>query len=304
MPIPITFTFDPNLPANAAASPGSYQNGANAAASQTQSNSNPQQTGPNPLVITTQTKSPLGGDEQLVVQVAPNVGVWEIQNEPNLTYSFYTIERGPNNTVRRNFVSKQVIKLTGFVSQDKQTFTCTRQQLIDFGFASEIAKYQANEIEIKTQIVILATKPSTKENVNQNYNFDINVAPKTPTTQPFPASLVIVSNTNSGGLPNFSGPDIYNIKKPAGGYITLQFSCTNLVEKGAFALTSLPDLDDQLITITNNAGTKYTNLVETSALGRFQAGVSFKSSDYTHTFPNTSTPVPISAVVTSPIIIL
>ena len=296
-----TFTYDPQIAPGAAASAGSITNNAsNTTAAATAVNTNPQQTGPNPLEITTQTTTPTGGDEQLTVKVAANTGPWEISSQPVLSYVFYTIERGPNNTITKTVEGRQTTSIVGFVSQDKKTFNITRQSLIDAEFEGEIEDYQGEELEFNTQIKVLAINTATQETVQQNYNFVILVPPQTPTSQTPPGSLVIVSNTNSGDLPNFSGPDFYNIKKPAGGYITLQFSCANLIQKGEFELVLIPEIETQSIVITNSPSTKYTNLVETSAKGRFQASVRYKSSSYTHTFPNTSEPVPINAGATSP----
>jgi hypothetical protein len=296
-----TFNFDPSISPSAASSPGSYVNNAsNVTAAASGVITNPQQTGPNPLEIITQTKNTIGGDELLVVKISPNSGTWEMDDQPVMSYTLYTIKKGPNNSITRTVESRQNTRLVGFVSQDKQTFTCSRAALISAEFQGELEDYEGDEIEITTQIKILANNTSTQETVRQNYNFLIYVPPATPSTQTPPGSLVIVSNTNSGELPNFSGPDIYNIKKPTGGYVTLQFSCPNLIQKGEFELVLIPEIEIQSIVITNNPGTKYTNLVETSAKGRFQASVRYKSSSYTHIFPNTSDPVPINAGATSP----
>ena len=298
-----TFKYDPAVPASAASSPGSFVNGASGTQNQNISNTNP--TVP-ALIETQRTTSPNQTTDLIRVDVAPNVGVWTISATQTLTYSYKKITRGPNNTVTKTEKYKGSQSLTGFVSNNGQTFQFTKAaaEVVLNGAIPQIDRVNG---EVNCQIQVTAIPADRVKNPqNQTLSFNFNYVYPTQVTNNTtePGSLVIVQETSSGELPNFSGDNYYNIKKGPGGYITLKFSCTNLIEKGAFALTSIPDLVDQQIRITNNSDTKYTNLIETNAIGRFQASVRYKSSDLTVTFPNTSTPVPANAGATSPIITL
>jgi len=298
-----TFKYDPAVPASAASSPGSFVNGASGTENQNISNTNPTV----PALITSDlTTAANGGTDLLKVIVAPNVGVWTISSTQTLTYSYKKITRGPNNSEIKTEQKTGTQSLTGFVTNNGQTFQFTKASA-DVLFNGLIPESDRINSEINCQIQVTAVPADRVTNPqNQTLPFNFNVVyPKQVTnTQTEPGSLVIVSQTSSGDLPNYSGDDIYNIKRPAGGYITLKFSCTNLIQKGAFGLVSLPGLEYQTIRITNNAGTKYTNLIETDARGTFQAEVKYKSNDLTVTFSNSSTPVPANAVATSPIITL
>ena len=53
-------------------------------------------------------------------------------------------------------------------------------------------------------------------------------------------------------------------------------------------VTAIPSLDEATITITNNSGTKYTNVIEVKNLGTFQLGVRYTSDDLKWTNPNTN----------------
>ena len=298
-----TFKYDPSVPASAASSPGSFVNGASGTENQNMSNTNPTV----PALITSDlTTATNGGTDLLKVIVAPNVGAWTISSTQTLTYSYKKITRGPNNSEIKTEQKTGTQSLTGFVTNNGQTFQFTKANA-DVLFNGLIPESDRINSEINCQIQVTAVPADRVANPqNQTLPFNFNVVyPKQVTnTQTEPGSLVIVSQTSSGDLPNYSGDDIYNIKKPAGGYITLKFSCTNLIQKGAFGLVSLPGLEYQTIRITNNAGTKYTNLIETDARGTFQAEVKYKSNDLTITFPNTNTTVPANAGATSPIITL
>jgi hypothetical protein len=297
------FKYDPAIPASAASSPGSFVNGASGTQNQNISNTNPTV----PAMITSDLITATnGGTDLLKVIVAPNVGVWTISSTQTLTYSYKKITRGPNNSELKTEQKTGTQSLTGFVTNNGQTFQFTKANA-DVLFNGLIPVSDRTNAEINCQIQVTAVPADRVANPqNQTLSFNFNVVyPKQLTNeQTPPGSLVIVSQTSSGDLPNYSGDDIYNIKKPAGGYITLKFSCTNLIEKGAFGLVSLPGLEYQTIRITNNAGTKYTNLIETEARGTFQAEVKYKSNDLTITYPNTSTTVPASVGATSPIITL
>lgn len=297
------FKYDPSVPAAASSSPGSLVNGASGVENQNISNTNP--TVP-ALIETQRTTSPNQSTDLIRVDVAPNVGVWTISSTQTLSYSYKKISRSANNTITKTQKYTGTQSLTGFVSNNGQTFQFTKNalELLLNGVIPEIDRVNG---EVNCQIQITAV-PADRVRYPQNqtlpFNFNLVYPTQVTNNTTEPGSLVIVQETNSGELPSFAGEDYYNIKKGPGGYITLKFSCTNLVQKGAFQLVSVPNGIQQQITITKNSDTRYTNLIETNVIGTFQASVDYKSNDLTVTLPNSSSPTLVNTAATSPIITL
>jgi hypothetical protein len=150
-----------------------------------------------------------------------------------------------------------------------------------------------------TVTAVPTDKVKNPQNVPQSFNFNFTPIPLTTQTQP--GALFKVSETYGENLPNFNGDDYYNIKKPTGGYITYQFTCTGLISKGSADVYSIPSLDKQNIIITNNTNTKYTNVIELNTVGVFQLEVRYTSEDYVVTDINSSNfGKPINVGATSP----
>jgi hypothetical protein len=246
-------------------------------------NLNPQNTGIPPLEITNQTKSLIGGDEELIVKVKPDVGVWKIDTQPTISYVVYTVGLGTNNTISRNKVEEaDNVIIEGFVSQDQQTFTCTKQNLIDAEFESVLDIYKDSNVQIEVSITLVAIPDDKEKNptyVRRNIPFKINVQ---STETKGKGRLTLVSNTNSGELPNLNGDSYYNIVKPNGGYYTYQFTPLTEITKSEIEVYRVPELDKLTTTITNGPSTKYTNLIQLSALGTFQLGVRYIQNEKTN----------------------
>jgi len=282
----VNFTFNPGLQNNITSSAGGYVNPTVQEQPNVQqqdkagANLNPQNTGIPPLEITNQTKSIVGGDEELVVKVKPDVGVWRIDTQPTISYVVYTVGLGTNNTITRNEVEKEDnVRIVGFVSQDQQTFTCTKQNLIEAEFEGVLDIYKDSNVQIEVSITLVAVPEDKEKNptyVRRNIPFKINVQ---PTETKGKGLLTLVSNTNSGGLPNLNGDSYYNIIKPNGGYYTYQFTPLADITKLGIEVFRVPELDKLTTTITNGPNTKYTNLIQLSALGTFQLGVRYKQND-------------------------
>ena len=285
----VNFTFNPALENAITSSPGGSTNPTVQEQPTVQqqdkagANLNPQNTGVPPLEITNQTKSPIGGDEELVVKVKPDVGVWKIDTQPTISYVVYTVGLGTNNTITRNKVEEaDNVIIEGFVSQDQQTFTCTKQNLIDAEFESVLDIYKDSNVQIEVSITLVAIPEDKEKNptyVRRNIPFKINVQ---STETKGKGRLTLVSNTNSGELPNLNGDSYYNIVKPNGGYYTYQFTPLTEITKSEIEVYRVPELDKLTTTITNGPGTKYTNLIQLSALGTFQLGVKYIQNDKTN----------------------
>jgi hypothetical protein len=301
----VDFTFNPSLP-NQTSSPGAYAD----TTTQQQlsipqqdkagSNLNPQNNGVYPTEVTNQTKNPIGGDEELVVKVKPNIGIWKINSQPTMSYSVYTVSVGANNSIvkQERKTTKTPVSIVGFVSEDQQTFTCTRQKLIEEEFEDVLELYKNFDLRIETQI-ILSVVPEDKEknpkDVTAPQTFVINVP---PTTTEGLGRLTLVSDTNTERLPKFDGNSYYNIVKPNGGYYTYQFTPTDeifvpnfetstsppIVNRIRTKIFKFPQLNETSFIIRRNSDTKYTNLIEVSDLGEFQLSITYTQSN----IPNTT----------------
>jgi hypothetical protein len=282
----VNFTFNPGLQNNITSSAGGSTNPTVQEQSNVEqqdkagANLNPQNTGVPPLEITNQTKSPIGGDEELVVKVKPNVGDWKIETQPTISYVVYTVGLGENNTITRNNVKDaDNVIIDGFVSEDQQTFTCTKQNLIDSEFEDVLNLYKDSNVQIEVSITLVAIPDDKEKNptyVRRNLLFKINVL---STETKGKGRLTLVSNTNSGELPNLNGNSYYNIVKPNGGYYTYQFTPLTNITKIQTEVYRFPELNKLTTTITNGTDTKYTNLIEISALGTFQLVVTYAQND-------------------------
>jgi hypothetical protein len=281
------FTFNPKLKDVTTSSPGSYSNTTSQQQSSVQqqdlagANLNPQNTGVYPVEVTNQTKNPISGDEELVVKVKPDVGVWRINSQPTISYVVYTVSVGANNSIvkQERKSTKTPVSIVGFVSEDQQTFTCTRQKLIEEEFKDVLELYKNFDLRIETDITLLIYPEDTTKNLKEvpsSQKFNINVP---PTITEGLGRLTLVSDTNSGGLPNLNGDSYYNIIKPNGGYYTYLFTPITDITKLEIEVFRVPELDKLTTTITNGPNTKYTNLIQLSALGTFQLGVRYKQNN-------------------------
>jgi hypothetical protein len=249
-------------------------------------NLNPQNNGVYPVEVTNQTKNPIGGDEELVVKVKPDVGVWRINGQPTMSYLVYTVSVGANNSIVKQVrkTTETPVSIVGFVSEDQQTFTCTRQKLIESEFGDVLELYKNFDLRIETDITLLVYPEDTTKNpkeVLSPQKFNINVP---PTTTEGLGRLTLVSDTNSGRLPNFKGDSYYNIVKPNGGYYTYQFTPTTEITKTKVEILKVPQLGRVSYSTINNSDTKYTTLISLlSPKGEFELSITYTQSNTTFT---------------------
>ena len=303
------YTFDPSIVASAAASPGGYQNPENQTANAPQAdvpNANQQLYGPEPLI--SETEDLISGriTEKVTISVNPQVGAWVLDNKVEMDISIFD-EVVENNEVKTTLNRTVNTDITNYVNNN--IFTITYNQIADMLINNPISQFAQNPIKNNQVVTIqFCVESSAVDNIKypnkalRCVNFYFKPSRYVTTSvvnETIPGSLIKVLETQSGALPNFNGPDFYNIKKPAGGYITLQFTCTNLINKGDFSIYSIPAFDKQTITIVNNSDTKYTNVVTINNLGTFQAEVRYTSEDYVVTDTTSSNfgkPISIGAV--------
>jgi len=251
-------------------------------------NINPQETGVNPLKPFI-TSTPNGGTSNLKVEVNQSAGAWEIESTVMMSYTINKKSIGANNSITETIIeTKKDIPFTQYVSNDKQTFEITQAQVNAY-LTTTVQETNLKNNKVYSQFVVVANaldKVKYPQPVKQSYNF-VSVPSSTPPEND-PGSLVKVGETDSGDLPNYNGTSYYNIKKPAGGYITFQFSCPNLITIKPAEVYEVPNLVRQNITITNNAGTKLTNLIEFSGVGEFQLSVRYTSDNFKWLNPNSN----------------
>ncbi len=97
-------------------------------------------------------------------------------------------------------------------------------------------------------------------------------------------SLVFVQRSDEDVLPNVSGKEYYNIKRPDGGYITYRFTCPRCVISKVQVVLAREQTTIQNITITNNSGTKYTNVIDVNTSGLCELQVTYNNADVAGTF--------------------
>ena len=298
------FTYDPAVSASQTSSPGGYNDVTNTNTTSTvpSVNTNPQ---PTTLVPTYETAP--GGEvtKKLTVNVGSGIGVWNITNAVKMTVSTFDVTTINNRTVQ---TLKTTIETTISNYVVNNVFTITNENIKNILFDNPISPFDTKKINpgqvVSIQFVIQANavdKVKYPQTTEQSFNFYYN-KPVTSSSltglspaellskilENQPGSLVKVGESNNVDLPNYSGPSYYNIKKPAGGYITYRFVCSGLLTIQPPTVTAIPSLDEATITITNNSGTKYTNVIEVKNLGTFQLGVRYTSDDLKWTNPNTN----------------
>ena len=277
------FTFNPALQNKTTSSPGAYADTTTQqqlSVSQQDdfgSNPNPQNTGPIPLIQYKQIKDETGSTSQLEVKVNPEVTGWKINNTNLYSYTINEVVEGPNNTIKLNQVKKlDNQKLEQFVSEDQQEFIVNEQQMIELLNLNDYKISTTKTIVFITLTAVPDDRSVNPENVTLNFTFELNIPSVVKRGK---GRLTLVSDTNSGGLPNFNGNSYYNIEKPNGGYYTYQLTPTTNLTVLKTEIVRVPEIDTMTITITNGPNTKYTNLIRVSALGEFQLAIRYIESE-------------------------
>ena len=290
-----TFTFDPKIEPSAASSPGSLVNNAtDTTAAATAVNNNSQQTGPSKFITVTQTKNQIGGDQELVVKLDDSTsdGPYLMDTQPSIGWTFYTIKRGPNNTIveeQESFVDST--RIVGFVSQDRKTFTCTRESLISAEFEEDIDEFLEFDIKIKIEIRLLAIPvDQTKKPVTTKYNFEIFV-PSSRVEQGF-GSISFIGEKPNSEIPNFNGKEYYSINNiDKGVYLVYKFNCPACNLDG-FDVVSADNVNNvqNISVIGPNPETKYQNIIQVDAKGTFKLRIKYRNVGSSTPFTAMSTP--------------
>ena len=293
------FKYDPAINAASASSPGGYtgnNQSSNIVSNPNAVNTNPQNTGPVTLISKYETKT--GGEitNKLTVNVNPDAGAWIIEKVVKMTISVFSRETINNNTTK---VLTTTVDTTVSDYVVNNIFTITSDDVKKLLITNPIYPFNSSPIKVGQIVTIqfgvtanAVDKVKYPKPTNQSFNFNFtsqkvdspitNISELTP-----PGSLIEVYESNNVNLPDYSGPDFYNIKKPAGGYITFKFVCNGLLSKKEPEVFLIPELNKETIKITNNANTKYTNVIEVNNIGKFKLSVGYTADGYR--FLNTTT---------------
>jgi hypothetical protein len=310
------FKYDPSVIAAEAASPGGYagNNQTSVVSPSMNSNTNPQNTAPVTLVSKYEAKSPPDVTDKLTVSVNTDAGVWNIKKFVKMTVSVFNRTVVNNNTTQ---TLKTTVETTLSNYVVNNIFAITHDNIKTLLFDTPIVPFNTTPIKpdevVSIQFVITADAVDkvkypqpTIQSFNFVYNKPVTDSPLSPAAllasvlNAQPGSLIRVGETFSGGLPDYNGTSYYNVKKPAGGYITFRFVCPNLLTIKSPNVAALPSTDNQTIVITNGTDTKYTNVIEVKNIGAFQMSIDYTSSDLKWTNPNTNSVELVTGTVTSP----
>jgi len=287
------YTFDPSIVASAASSPGGYQNPENQTANAPQAetpNTNPQTVGPLTM-IGTAIQLNESKTQSLNVKINPQATGWVLAPNADMSYTVYELQ-DVNNTVTRKLITKSLVGVGGQVSNNEFNITLTD---VESYFINDIPK-----IEGKTQIdlvFILKAYKGQEQPVIQQFQFKVwYTAPgqtqvpveNVPTTQTAPTfpqkQISLIKLTDSPNLQG-DGWSYYNIKKPAGGYITYNFTIDG-VTFNEQNVASSKILDANTYEVINYGGsggvsTNYTNEIIINKLGSFRLQVDYRPYGFT-----------------------
>jgi hypothetical protein len=295
----VDFTFNPTLENAKTSSAGGYANPTVQEQPTVQqqeeagATANIQNTMLNEPIFVTKKTNELGTEEVTakIGQSDFEDGGWTINPVALYSFRINVIEVGPNNTVTSSKItSGNFLDLAGFVSQDGQTFSITRDQFIQAKFIEDIEFEKGKRLEIQTEIKLTA-RPADREKYpndsTKEINFRIIVPSSELRVQP-EGSLSFIERSTDVALPRFQGPLYYNIVRPDGGYITYRFNCPRCVISKVQVSRSSNQTVPLVVTTTNDSNTRYTNVIDVNALGSFVLSIIYQNADNPGTFTATS----------------
>ena len=296
----VNFTFNPTLENVKTSSPGgnadttTQQDISLSQQEEAGATANIQNTMLNEPIFVTKKTNELGLTEEVTAKIGQSDfedGGWTINPVALYSFQINVIEVGSNNTVTsRKLTSGNFLDLAGFVSQDGQTFSITRDQFIQAKFIEDIEFEKGKRLEIQTEIKLTA-RPADREKYpndsTKEINFRIIVPSSELRVQP-EGSLSFIERSTDVALPGFQGPLYYNIVRPDGGYITYRFNCSRCVISKVQVARSSNQTVPLVVTTTNDSNTKYTNVINVNALGSFVLSIIYQNADNPGTFTATS----------------
>jgi hypothetical protein len=308
------FNYNPSLSGTSMTSPGSITNpeAANTPVASTTAttattttnvtnvapgvNTNPQNTGPKTLIIVTDSKDARGSTTQLTVRVNPEAGAWKIDTQTDYSYQIEDIVPGPTNRYIGDRIETGYRQpFNGYVSADQQEFSISKEQMIKVVGIDDLDE---KNIRAYTQIELYVRPDDKVKNPNDvilNYNFnifqtDIKEGDPVVATPPPPVTTSgttfpekQLSITLVGESPDIQGMGLeyFNIKKPAGGYITFRFNSPDFKDSW---------YNDRAILNSNNQIAPYSGRLNVdsqtyeytvNSLGVFKLKISYKPYGFT-----------------------
>ena len=284
------FNYNPALNGIASLTPGgSIDTTVTQTTSSVPPNDNPQTTGP-VTMVGTEVQLNESKTQSLNVKVSPQSTGWILSPNADMRYTVYQLEE-VNNVVSRKYISKSTITVAGQVKNNEFNVTLTE---VESYFINNIPK-----IEGKTQIdivFILKAYKGQEQPVEQQFPFKVwyttpnqsqvpvSNVPTSQTSPTFPQQqLSLVRLPDSTNLQG-NGFSYYNIKKPAGGYITYNFTTEKPFEEQNVDNYKILDANTYESVNTSGGGgasTKYTNEVIVNRLGSFRLQVQYRPYGFT-----------------------
>ena len=284
------FTFDPAVSASQTSSPGGYNNTTsnNTTVVVPAANTNPQTINPVTLISETEDVIPNEITSKLVVKVNPDAGVWTIQTGVDMNVSVFEEVTTNNNTIKTLNRVANTILLNNVINN---TFTVTYKEIADLLINQPIEPFKTLPIKfgqvVTIQFVvyaIAADKVKYPQPVKQSFNFNFTrsrvsggptsaLPASKPTFAEQPLSITLVGE---GDVLQGNGPEFFNIKKPAGGYITYKFNAPQF-NVNNYVVNAIVDLDGFPVqsSATSGNNTKYTYLWNVDSLGTFKLKVEY-----------------------------
>jgi hypothetical protein len=278
------FIYNPSLLPENAASPGSYQNGANASISTSNTNTNPQNTGPITM-ISSYSPSQVNPDS-LNVKINPQINGWLIDFNVKMNFTIKEIEQ-VNGQVTTKLIKQDTVSISNLVTNNQ--FNITKNYIISNNLLSYTPIVGKSQIEI---VFILKAISTQQKPTEQQFSFNIYYT--TPNQTQVPTQNVPVGQTKITypekpfaivglGYQDTlfgNGPTFYNIVKPGGGFIGMEFTPPAGEQINQSWIVSVKVINKNYsvlkISTENSQNTKLTNVINVSGLGEFRLQIEYK----------------------------
>ena len=279
------FTYDPAVSASQTSSPGGYNDTTNTNTTVTTPapDTNPQTKGPVTLLSQTEDAVPGEVTSKLTVSVNPDAGVWALQSAADMKISLF--EKSTAD------VANRVVTTTiGPEYFQNNVFTITYSDIANIIINKPIEPFKSTPV--KNEIVTVqftlqanaADKVKNPQPITQSFNFyftrsrnNIDTAKPKYAEKPLSITLIGESDVLQG-----NGPEYFNIKKPAGGYITFKFNAPEF-KYSDYGINAPVDLNGYTVQYSSRGGddTNYTSVIIVDSKGTFQLRVQYYPYGYT-----------------------
>jgi hypothetical protein len=251
-------------------------------------NTNPQNTAP--LTLLSKTEDIFNGEitNKLTVNVNPNAGTWTVQSGVEMNISVFD-EVITNNTKTKKLNREAKTILLNNVTNN--VFNITYSEVEDILINKPIEPFKTLPIKkgqiVKIQFVvyaIAADKVKYPKPVEQAFNFNFtrsgdNVTTKKLTYPEKPLSITLIGESD---VLQGNGPEYFNIKKPAGGYITYKFNAPEF-KVADYGINAIVGLDGFPVSSSSSLGedTKLTYVTTVNSKGTFNLKVEYRPYGFT-----------------------